>query len=92
MEMLTLILGLSTAIWYLLDKLKLLWNKVSFHRYITIGVAALLGSAVVFNYNLDIIYALQLSNEITIMGQVLTALSIMSGSSAISEIIEKIKG
>lgn len=90
MEMLTLILALSTIIWYIVDNAKGVWANLSWHKYITIGVVAILAAAVVFTFGLDIIVALALTADVTIVGEVLTVLAIMSGSSAVAEIIEKI--
>jgi hypothetical protein len=46
----------------------------------------------VFSFNLDLIVALELVAEISLAGQIVTGLVLMSGSSTISEIIAKIKG
>ena len=68
-----------------------MWESVSWGKYITIAVAALGSFGLVFSFNLDIIAALGLVSEMTIAGNIITALVLMSGSSAISEIISKIK-
>lgn len=92
MEQLTLILALSTVIWYCVDKFKPLWSHLSFAKYITIGCAAVLGFAAVFSFGLDLFLACGLVFQPSIMGEILTGLVLMSGSSAVSEIIDKIKG
>lgn len=92
MDSLILIVAVSTVIWYCIDRFKGLWANVSFGNYITTLVAAILGFAAVFAFNLDILYAVELYAEVTIAGQIITGLVLMSGSSAVSEIIERIKG
>lgn len=92
MEMLGLILGLSLMIWYLVDNMKELWANLSWHKYVTIAVVAVLAAAVVFTFGLDLIVALSLTPEVTLVGKILTMLTIMSGSSAVAEVIERITG
>ena len=91
MDALALILALSAVLWYCIDRFKPMWENVSWGKYITIAVAALGSFGLVFSFNLDIVTALGLVSEMTIAGNIITALVLMSGSSAISEIISKIK-
>jgi hypothetical protein len=91
MNKLTLILALSAIIWYCVDRIKVMWANVPYGKYITTAVAGLLGAAAVFGYNLDLISALGIVENITIAGKLITVLSLMGGSSAISEIIARIK-
>ena len=91
MDTLVLIVALSTIIWYLINRAKEeLWCNLSFGKWITIAVAAILSFAVVFAFNLDLIFALNLTPEISLVGKILTGLVLMSGSSAISEIMEAV--
>lgn len=92
MNSLTLILTLSAIIWYVIDRIKVIWSEIPYGKYITTAVAGLLGAAMVFGYNLDLICAVGLISEITIIGKLMTVLAFMCGSSAISEIIARIKG
>ena len=92
MEMLTLIIALSAIMWYLIDKFKVLWTGVSWGKYITIAVATLAGFSLAFGFKLDIVYACGLVPEVSALGTVLTAFTLMAGSSAVSELIGKIKG
>ena len=91
MDALALIIALSAVLWYCIDRFKPMWENVSWGKYITIAVAALGSFGLVFSFNLDIVTALGLVSEMTIAGNIITALVLMSGSSAISEIISKIK-
>ena len=91
MDALALIIALSAVLWYCVDRFKPMWESVSWGKYITIAVAALGSFGLVFSFNLDIVAALGLVSEMTIAGNIITALVLMSGSSAISEIISKIK-
>lgn len=92
MEMLTLIIAMSAIMWYLVDRFKPMWSKLSFGKYITIAVSALFAFGLTFAFGLDLVFACGLFAEMTVVGQILTALVLMSGSSAVAEIIERIKG
>ena len=92
MEMLTLILALSAVLWFLVDRFKPLWEGLSFGKYITLVVAGIGAFALVFSFNLDLILACGLVEATTIAGKIMTGLVLMSGSSAVAEIIERVKG
>lgn len=91
MDSLTLIVALSAVLWYCIDRLKPMWADVSWGKYITMLVAAAGSFGLVFGFNLDILVAVALSSDVTVIGKIITGLLFMSGSSAISEIVEKIK-
>lgn len=91
MGSIALILALSAVIWYIVDRFKPIWSGQTWGKYVTTAVAGALGAAVVFGYGLDVICAMGIANEISIIGQILTVLALMCGSSAISEIIARIK-
>ena len=91
MNSLTLILTLSAIIWYVIDRIKVIWSEKPYGKYITTAMAGFLGAAMVFGYNLDLICAVGLITEVTIIGKLMTVLAFMCGSSAISEIIARIK-
>ena len=90
-EMLTLLFVLSTIIWFVIDRIKPIWSELSWGKYVTIAVAAILGAVVVFTYGIDILVALAVTNQVTIVGEILSTLIIMSGSSALSELLKLIK-
>ena len=90
-EMLTLLFVLSTIIWFVIDRVKPFWSSLSWGKYVTIAVAAVLGAVVVFTYGIDILVALAVTNQVTIVGEILSTLVIMSGSSALSELLALIK-
>lgn len=92
MEMLSLILALSAVLWFLVDRFKPLWEGLSFGKYITLLVAGIGAFALVFSFNLDLILACDLVEATTIAGKIMTGLVLMSGSSAVAEIIERVKG
>ena len=91
MSSIALILALSAIIWYVVDRFKPIWIDKPFGNYITTAMAGILGAAMVFGYNLDLIYAMGIVNNISIVGKLITVLAFMCGSSAISEIIARIK-
>ena len=92
MEMLSLILALSAVLWFLVDRFKPLWEGLSFGKYITLLVAGIGAFTLVFSFNLDLILACGLVEATTIAGKIMTGLVLMSGSSAVAEIIERVKG
>ena len=92
MDALTLIIALSAVLWYCVDRFKPMWENLSWGKYVTMLVAAAGSFALVFSFNLDLIAAIELVPEISIAGKIITGLILMSGSSAISEIIAKVKG
>ena len=87
----TLILFVSTIIWYIVDRFKVeLWDGTKYGRYITILLAAVLSFVAVFSFDLDVFYAAEMVDTTSAMGNVLTGLLLMSGSSAISIVVEKL--
>ena len=91
MENLTLIIALSAVLWFIVDKFKPLWTEKSWGKYITMAVSAIGGFGLTFAFGLDLIYACGLVENLTLAGQILTGLILMSGSSAVAEVIERIK-
>ena len=91
MSSITLILALSALVWYVVDRIKPMWADCPWGKYITTIVAGALGAAMTFGYDLDLICAIGLAPNSTIVGQIITILAFMCGSSAISEIIRRIK-
>ena len=89
MSMITIILALSAIMWYVIDNLKeKIWGGKTYSSYITISVSAVAAFALAFGYGLDVIYALSFAESITVLGKVITALAMMSGSAVVSEIVE----
>ena len=91
-NLIMLVFAMSTFMWYIIDKFKDLWSGRSFSRYITIAVSALFAFGLSFGFNLDIVYALGLVENASIAGMILTGLTLMSGSSAVAEIMQSIQG
>ena len=91
MDLLSLILALSVIMWYVIDRLKPMWEPVSYSKYITMAIAALFGFGLSFSYTLDLVFALGFVDAASTVGQILTALVLMGGSSAVSETIAAIK-
>ena len=92
MSMIALILVLSSMMWFVIDNLKeKIWANKPYSSYITIAVSALLSFALTFGYSLDIVFALGLAESVTVIGEIITALAMMSGSAVVSEIIERFR-
>lgn len=92
MKMLELIIAVSIIMWYIIDRFKPLWADLSWGKYITIAVSAVMAGALCANYQLDIMAALGAVETVTPLGIVLTAFAMMSGSSAVAEIVARVKG
>lgn len=87
-----MIIGLSVIMWYVIEKFKPFWSKLNYGKYITIGMSAVFSFALAFGFDLDLINAVGLYGAVTPIGTIITGLVLMSGSSAVSEIVGKIKG
>lgn len=92
MKLLEIIIIMSVLMWYIIDRLKPIWATLKYAKYITMLVAAVIGVVLCYGYKLDLIYALGLVDNTGIIGICLTALLFMGGSSAVSELITKLKG
>lgn len=92
MEMLTLIIALSAVLWYVVDRFKTGWDALPYGKWITVIVAGIGSFSLVFSFGLDLIFACGLVDSVSMAGQILTGFVLMSGSSAISEVITRIKG
>ncbi len=91
MEMLQVIILTSIIMWYIIDRIKPLWESLKYGKYITIALSALFAFALSFGYRLDIMAALGVVPDTGPLGTVLTALTLMGGSSAVAELIKRIK-
>lgn len=91
MEMLEIITLVCILMWYIIDRFKPLWESLPYGKYITIGVAALFAFALAFGYKLDLMLALGVVEQVQPLAICMTALIFMGGSSALSELIKRIK-
>lgn len=91
MEMLSLIVALSAVLWYIIDRAHRLWDALPYGKWITMIVAGIGSFGLVFSFGLDLISACGLVDGVSMAGQILTGFVLMSGSSAISEVIARIK-
>lgn len=86
----TQIISFSLIIWILIDRAKKSWQNSKYKSYITTGIALALSLAVAFYYQLDLVVALDLASEKSIIGIIFAGIAMTGGSSCIAEIIEKI--
>lgn len=92
MEAISTITTFSAVVWYIIDRIKPMWSKLSWGKWITIGLSALLCGGGTIIFDLNIIAALGLTTSLPVVAQyVITTIILMSGSSCVSEILEKIK-
>lgn len=91
MEMLQIIIVVSIIMWYIIDRFKPLWESWKYGKYVTIALSAVFAFALAFGYKLDIMAVLGVVAEASALGTVLTGLTLMGGSSAVSELIERVK-
>lgn len=78
----------SIIIWILIDRFKKLWADTKYGNYITSLVALAFGIMLSVFYHLDMLYSLELTEEITLIGEIMTGIALMGGSSCIHEIID----
>lgn len=90
MNTLQFILVVSTILWLLIDWLKPIWEKVSFSRYVSMMVALIGAIALVVTFKLDLLVALNVAEETTLIGEIFAALSITAGSGLINEILKAV--
>lgn len=86
----TQIISFSIIVWIFIDRVKKLWERSNISSIITSIVALLFGLLIAFYYRLDICVALELAEENSFIGYILTGMAIMGGSSCINEILAKI--
>ena len=89
--MLEIIILVSIVMWYIIDRAKPMWENLTYGKWITVGLSAVIGFALAFFYNLDFMAAIGVSEGVTVMGNIMTGLLFMGGSSALSELIKRIK-
>lgn len=92
MAMLEMIVLLSMVMWYIIDRVKPMWESLKNGKYITMAVSAAFAGVLSAGYGLNIIAALGVDGGPAWLGTVLTALVLMGGSSAVSELIARVKG
>ena len=92
MNLLEIILFMSVIMWYIIDRIKPLWADWKYGKYVTTGVAAVLAAVLCFGYKLDIVYAFGIEAGPGTIGIAVTVLLLMGGSSAVAELIARIKG
>lgn len=92
MNEMTTIIILSTILWLIVDWLKPLWEKVNGAKYITMALALVGSVAITFTFKLDLLLAIGVSDQYTVIGAVFAALSMTAGSGMLNEIIKAISG
>ena len=92
MKLLEIIIIMCTVMWYIIDRIKPLWEGWKYGKYVTTGVAAVLATVLCVGYKLDIIYAFGIEAGPGTIGIAVTVLLLMGGSSAVAELIARIKG
>ena len=89
--MLEIILLVSTVMWYIIDRLKVMWADLTYGKWITVGVSAVFAFVLAFFYHLDFMAAVGVTEAPTVIGTILTGFIFMGGSSALSELIKRLK-
>lgn len=92
MNEITTILLLSTIMWLLIDWLKPLWEKAKAAKYITMAVAFVGSVGMTLTFHLDLLVAVGIAQNTTVMGGVFAALAMTAGSGLINEIVKAIAG
>ena len=82
----------SMVIWFIIDRFKKLWSDLKYGKWITLAVSCVLSCACAFVFGIDIFFVLELTKDVTILGQFVTVLTFMSGASGVSELVNLFKG
>ena len=90
MESVSLIATFSAIVWYVIDRIKPMWSSLSWGKWITVVVSAILcgfGTAV---FNLNIVEVFGFETSLPLVAQyAITTVVLMSGSSCVNEILDK---
>lgn len=90
MNSIQFILVTSTILWLLVDWVKPMWENLTISRYLTMGIAAVGAVALVITFDLDLLVALNLTEQMSVVGKVFAAMAMTAGSGLINEIIKAI--
>lgn len=91
MTILAQISGFSLVLWFCVDRVKILWNKYSWGKYITLCLSIALGEVLAFGFKLDFIYGTELFDSVSIIGMIVTGIILSAGASPIAELVEMLK-
>lgn len=89
--MIKTIIALATVLWVFIDWAKPVYEKLSFSRYITIGISLVCGLLQAFGFGLDLLVALGITETASIWGTVYAGLAISGGSALIYKMIDALK-
>ena len=92
MEAISLLATFSAVVWYIIDRVKVIWSGKTWSKWITMGAAAILCGLGTWVFNLNIVTAFGFETTLPLVAQyAITTVVLMSGSSCVSEILEKAK-
>lgn len=89
------IILLSIIVWWAIDQVKRLYPvlhlPVTAQKITTVVLAVAAGGFFAWSYHLDLLVALEVFDAVTVGGQILAAVAIAAGSSAVFELAQKVK-
>ncbi len=80
------ILAVAGIMWLFIDWAKPLWTSSAYARYISIAVALAGAAAITATFGLDLLVAIGIAADVTIVGHVFAALAIAAGSALLNQI------
>ena len=90
------IIVFSVIVWWVIDQIKRAYPAfgipADWQKLVTIVMAIGMGAACAWGYQLDLLMELTITDAMSFGGQAFAAVAIAAGSSAVYELIEKIKG
>ena len=84
------IIAFSIIMWIIIDRFKKIWEASPYKSIITTVVALVFGAFFAFTYKLDMLYELNMVENLSIGGYICTALILTGGSSCIHEVLDKL--
>jgi hypothetical protein len=80
----------SLVLWWAIDRVKKAWERLPCASLVTSMVALAIGLALAFAQNLDLLFALSLTDAPGFVGRIFAGVALMAGSSGINELLDKL--
>ena len=90
------IIVFAVVVWWIIDQVKRVYPVLkipeNWQKIVTIVLAVAMGAGCAWGYKLDLLLELAITDTVTFGGQVFAGVAIAAGSSAVFELVEKMKG
>ena len=90
------IIVFAVVVWWIIDQIKRVYPVLkipeTWQKIVTIVLAVAMGAGCAWGYNLDLLLELNITDAVTFGGKAFAGVGIAAGSSAVFELVEKMKG